>query len=153
MDEPMTAIRTAFEKIRKAAGLPQFRIYDCRVQAITKILSDPKVSSQVAKEIAGHISQAMQSRYSIQLLDTKRAALDALEPAGMAPEVSPTLTPVIEPALPLQPAAFMQEAIRAEIARQVVLALSSYAPAGQAQAEMRPCPRTSRLIMFPGASI
>jgi integrase len=56
MDEPMTAITSAFGAIRKAAGLPKFRIYDCRVQAITKLLSNPAVSPQVSKEIAGHIS-------------------------------------------------------------------------------------------------
>jgi integrase len=78
-DEPMTAITTAFRKIRKAAGLSHFRVYDCRVQAITKLLSNPAVSPQVAKEIAGHISQAMQDRYSIQQFDTKLAALEALE--------------------------------------------------------------------------
>jgi hypothetical protein len=37
------------------------------------------VSPQVSKEIAGHISQAMQNRYSIQQFDTKKAALDALD--------------------------------------------------------------------------
>ena len=78
-DEPMTAITTAFNNIRKEAGLPAFRVYDCRVQAITKLLSNPKVSPQVSKEIAGHISQAMQDRYSIQQHDTKMAALEALE--------------------------------------------------------------------------
>lgn len=79
LDEPMTAIRSAFENIRKEAGLTHFRLYDCRVQAITKLLSNPTVSPQVAREIAGHISQAMQDRYSIQLFDTKLAALEALE--------------------------------------------------------------------------
>jgi integrase len=78
-DEPMTAIRSAFEKIREKAGLEHFRVYDCRVQAITKLLSNPAVSPQVSKEIAGHISQAMQDRYSIQQYDTKKAALDAME--------------------------------------------------------------------------
>jgi integrase len=78
-DEPMTAITSAFKAIRKEAGLPKFRIYDCRVQAITKLLSNPMVSPQVSKEIAGHISQAMQDRYSIQQYDTKKAALDALD--------------------------------------------------------------------------
>jgi integrase len=78
-DEPMTAITSAFNAIRKEAGLPKFRIYDCRVQAITKLLSNPMVSPQVSKEIAGHISQAMQDRYSIQQFDTKKAALDALD--------------------------------------------------------------------------
>lgn len=77
--EPMTAITSAFRKIRKAAGVPNFRIYDCRVQAITKLLQNPAVSAQVSREIAGHISQEMQSRYSIQRFDAKKAALDALE--------------------------------------------------------------------------
>lgn len=79
MDEPMTAITSAFNRIRKEAGLPKFRIYDCRVQAITKLLSNPMVSPQVSKEIAGHISQAMQDHYSIQQFDTKMAALEALD--------------------------------------------------------------------------
>lgn len=38
----MNRITHAFERIREAAGLPKFRLYDCRVQAITKLLSDPK---------------------------------------------------------------------------------------------------------------
>lgn len=78
-DEPMLAITTAFNRIRKESGLPHFRVYDCRVQAITKLLSNPAVSPQVSKEIAGHISQAMQDRYSIQQFDTKLAALEALD--------------------------------------------------------------------------
>jgi integrase len=90
--EPMGSIRTAFTAIRKHAGLPQFRIYDCRVQAITKLLSNPDVSPQVSKEIAGHISQAMQDHYSIQQFDTKMAALDALETPSIAPiPPNPTL--------------------------------------------------------------
>jgi integrase len=85
LDEPTTSMNTAFRSIRNAAGLPFFRIYDCRVQAITKLLSNPDVSPQVSREIAGHISQAMQSRYSIQLFNTKKAALDALEASAPAP--------------------------------------------------------------------
>jgi hypothetical protein len=77
-NEPMGAITSAFNGIRKEAGLPKFRVYDCRVQAITKLLSNPDVSPQVSKEIAGHISQEMQNRYSIQQFDTKMAALEAL---------------------------------------------------------------------------
>lgn len=78
-DEPMTAITSAFNRIRREAGLPHFRVYDCRVQAITKLLSNPAVSPQTSREIAGHISQAMQDRYSIQLFNTKLAALEALD--------------------------------------------------------------------------
>lgn len=79
LTEPTTSMHKAWMGIRKAAGIPHFRIYDCRVQAITKLLSDPNVNAQVSREIAGHVSQAMQSRYSIQLFNTKKAALDALD--------------------------------------------------------------------------
>ena len=95
--EPMKAITTAFNGIRKEAGLPQFRVYDCRVQAITKLLSNPDVSPQVSKEIAGHISEAMQSHYSIQQHDTKMAALEALEHPTPRPETEPT-SPAQQPA-------------------------------------------------------
>lgn len=83
-EQPMTSIKTAFRKIRQEAGLPKFRIHDCRVQAITKLLANPRVSPQVAKEIAGHISQAMQDRYSIQQYDTKLDALRCLDGVGPA---------------------------------------------------------------------
>jgi integrase len=86
LTEPMTGISTAFNRIRKEAGLPAFRVYDCRVQAITKLLSNPAVSPQVSKEIAGHISQAMQSHYSIQQFDTKLAALEALDVPRFPPK-------------------------------------------------------------------
>ena len=33
LDQPTTSIYSSFRSIRNAAGLPQFRIYDCRVQA------------------------------------------------------------------------------------------------------------------------
>jgi integrase len=89
LDKPMTSINHAFMGIRKAAGLPKFRLYDCRVQAITKLLSHAEVSAQVSKEIAGHISQAMQNRYSKQQLDTKRAALDTLDAQPSPPPPTP----------------------------------------------------------------
>lgn len=88
LTEPTSAMCSAFRSIRNAAGLPHFRIHDCRVQAITKLLSNPAVSLQVSKEIAGHISEAMQSRYSIQLFNTKKAALDTLD-APPVPPASP----------------------------------------------------------------
>jgi integrase len=103
--EPMKSVNTAFNGIRKEAGLPTFRVYDCRVQAITKLLSDPKVSPQVSKEIAGHISQAMQDRYSIQQFDTKMAALEALE--------SPSFAPV--PPAPTAPSAVVPAAVNADV--------------------------------------
>jgi hypothetical protein len=98
----------------QGGGLPHFRIYDLRVQAITKILSDPKVSPEVAKEIAGHSSQSMQSKYSIQLLDTKRAALEALDGASEPPPAPEVPAPLPD----------TQSMIQAEIAKQVAAALA-----------------------------
>jgi integrase len=72
LDEPTTSMHVAMRSIRKAARLPHFRVYDCRVQAITKLLSNPAVSPQTSKEISGHISQRMQDRYSIQQFSTKK---------------------------------------------------------------------------------
>jgi len=111
-DEPMLAITTAFNRIRKESGLPHFRVYDCRVQAITKLLSNPAVSPQVSKEIAGHISQAMQDHYSIQQHDTKMAALEALERPKVRPESEPT-----PPAQQTASAELIQPGIQAEIDR------------------------------------
>jgi integrase len=140
--EPMVAITSAFNRIRTEAGLPKFRVYDCRVQAITKLLSNPKVSPQVSKEIAGHISQAMQNRYSIQRFETKKAALDALENPSMPPpeEPAPAAQPPAQPSplVNLMPPAIQAEIdrLRAEIAcladRQFDLAAQEHPPESSA---------------------
>jgi hypothetical protein len=113
LDEPMDSIATAFAGIRKASGLAHFRIYDCRVQAITKLLSNPQVSPQVCREIAGHVSQVMQDRYSIQRFATKKAAVDALENPSLVSKET-TSVPTSET---LAPADLIQPAIQAEIDR------------------------------------
>ncbi len=120
-DEPMWSINTACERIRKEAGLARFRVYDCRVQAITKLLSNPAVSPQVSKEIAGHISQAMQDRYSIQTFETKKAALNALEAAPRERQ-SPD-TAFVQPSIH---DFITHPAIQSEIARQVALQLREH---------------------------
>lgn len=139
-NEPMGHIYRAARSILKEAGLDHFRIYDCRVQAITKLLSDPAVSPQVSKEIAGHITQAMQDRYSIQKLDTKRAALEAIESQVQAPPPEPPRIEVQQAAS--EPQSPLQALIEAEITKQVALAL-------QGMASQLPAPR---LLMFPGGS-
>jgi hypothetical protein len=112
---------TPHERIRKEAGLARFRVYDCRVQAITKLLSNPAISPQVSKEIAGHISQAMQDRYSIQTFETKKAALNALEAASRERQSSDTA--FVQPSINNF---ITQPAIQAEIARQVALQLREH---------------------------
>lgn len=146
-DEPMLAITTAFNRIREHAGLPKFRVYDCRVQAITKLLSNPAVHPQVSKEIAGHISQAMQDHYSIQQHDTKMAALEALEHPAVRTEPEPTA--------PAHPPASAEIAMRAEIdflkaelirlsKRQSELALRDHPPTSAPQTYVRTKRRTKR---------
>jgi integrase len=147
-DEPMAAITTAFNAIRKAAGLPHFRVYDCRVQAITKLLSSPTVSAQVSKEIAGHISEAMQSHYSIQQHDTKMAALEALEYPAVRTEPEPT-PPAQRPASETEIAMRAElDCLKAELIRlankQSELALRDHPPTSATQTYVRTKRRTKR---------
>ena len=89
------------------------------MQAITKLLSNPKVSPQVSKEIAGHIARQCKTRYSIQQHDTKMAALEALEHPAGGPETEPAPPPQpTASAEPIHPA-FQAEIdrLRAEITR------------------------------------
>ena len=141
LDEPMGSIATAFTQIRIASGLRHFRLYDCRVQAITKLLSNPTVSLQVCREIAGHVSQVMTDRYSIQRFATKKAAVDALEdrPSQPSPEPAPVeASPAAAAPLDLMQPAIQAEIdrLRAEIARladrQFDLASREYPPAPSA---------------------
>lgn len=82
--KPMGHVYRAARGIFNDADLAHLDPYDMRSHAITKILSDPNVSAQVSQEIAGHISQRMQNRYSKQRLETKAAALNWRD--IMAPE-------------------------------------------------------------------
>ncbi len=144
--EPQTTMRTAFDGIKKAAGLPHFRVYDCRVQAITKLLSNPAVSPQVSREIAGHISQAMQSLYSIQQFSSKKAALDGLEDHSAPP---PPDGPASSPEPPTVD--LMSAAVQAEIARQVALALQ-HRDQAQVTTPAAAEHRGPRLVVFPGGA-
>jgi len=83
--KPMLSIKKAWEGIRKEAiaqigpHMAKFRIYDCRVTAVTKALASGKVSIHTAEKLFGHVSQAMQRRYYKPGKDVMRAAIDVLE--------------------------------------------------------------------------
>jgi integrase len=76
---PMGSIKNAHKKIMKAAGIKNFRIYDCRHHAQSKWLTNPRISPQVADEMAGHISAAMRKRYCHVLMEQMRQAVDDME--------------------------------------------------------------------------
>jgi integrase len=64
--------------LRKAAGMPNLRMYDLRHHAITRLLEDEDVSERTVIELAGHVSHAMLERYSHIRMRTKKEAVDAL---------------------------------------------------------------------------
>jgi integrase len=54
------------------------RFHDLRHHAITELLTNPSVSVQTTKSIAGHVSQRMVDRYAHIRLEAKQSALEAL---------------------------------------------------------------------------
>jgi integrase len=76
---PMITWKHAWQSLRRKADLPHLRQYDLRHHVITKLLENPDISDKTAQEIAGHISDRMQQRYSHIRLQRKRAALEAVE--------------------------------------------------------------------------
>ena len=58
------------------------RFHDLRHHAITELLTDPDISVQTTKSIAGHVSQRMIDRYSHIRLEAKRSAVEALSGKG-----------------------------------------------------------------------
>jgi integrase len=61
--KPMSGWRSAWRKIRNAAGLPGLRFHDLRHQAITE-LAESQASDQTVMSIAGHVSPSMLAHYS-----------------------------------------------------------------------------------------
>jgi integrase len=91
---PMTSIHQGWMAIRAAAipilgeKIRKFRIYDCRVTAITWVLSNGNVSLLTAERLFGHVSIQMQRRYFKPEMDTIREAVALLEnknPLGSYP--------------------------------------------------------------------
>jgi integrase len=74
---PQESWRSAWNGMRKAAGMPTLRPYDLRHSAITWLLGHPSVPPQVVQEIAGWANLKMAKRYSHQNRAAKKAALSA----------------------------------------------------------------------------
>lgn len=84
-NRPMGSIKKAWEGIRKEAiaqigpHMAKFRIYDCRVTAVTKALASGEVSIHTAEKLFGHVSQSMQRRYYKPAMSVLRDAVNVLE--------------------------------------------------------------------------
>jgi integrase len=74
--KPQASYYKAFNAILARAQL-DFRPYDFRHTAITRLLEDPNVPLEVARSIAGHISDRMARRYFHGRLSAQRSAVVA----------------------------------------------------------------------------
>ena len=79
---PIGSWKKAWRKLTKEAGLSGLRFHDLRHHAITELLTNPNISIQTTKSIAGHVSQRMVDRYAHIRLDAKRKALESLSRKG-----------------------------------------------------------------------
>ena len=75
--QPVTSVKTAWESVREAAGLSDFRFHDLRHTALTH-LAEAGVPEETMKSIMGHMSRAMLERYSHIRMQAKRTAIDGL---------------------------------------------------------------------------
>jgi integrase len=75
-----TTFKTAWLALKRAAHIPNFRMYDLRHHAITALLENPEISEETAEDIAGHISRRMKKRYSHIRMKYRRAAVEAIGP-------------------------------------------------------------------------
>ena len=69
--------RKAWQNLRKAAGIPNFRFYDLRHLFVTE-LCEAGVPESVIRELAGHIDPAMTRHYSHPRMAARRAAVETL---------------------------------------------------------------------------
>jgi integrase len=81
-----TTVKTAWHQVTGVAGLTGLRPYDLRHTAITDLLSNPEVSEETVKAIAGHISDQILKTYSHIRMDAKKHALDALVKVSTTPK-------------------------------------------------------------------
>lgn len=78
--------------------LGSFRFYDARHSFVTRLAENPAVSEETIRQLAGHVSTRMLSRYSHVQAQARRDAIATLEPAvepdradfeGQSPQKSP----------------------------------------------------------------
>jgi integrase len=73
-----TTFKTAWNKLKAAAGIKHFRMYDLRHTAVTRMLENPECSEETVEAIAGHISREMKKRYSHVRIAAMRQAVASM---------------------------------------------------------------------------
>jgi integrase len=126
-----TGIRKAWDEVRVAAKLPNFRPYDTRHTAITR-MAEEGIRIAVIMKRAGHVSARMSDHYTHISEQAERREFD---------RVRGTKKP-----LPPSPSApnLMHTDIQAEIRRQVALALQERLPQSPEPAKLTGRRRTGK---------
>jgi integrase len=80
VNRPMSihSYKTAWSSARKKAGL-DYRLYDARHSFVTRLAESPNVSEETIRQLAGHVSSRMLSRYAHIRAQARRAAIATLE--------------------------------------------------------------------------
>jgi integrase len=79
-----SSYRTAFETARRSAGV-RLRFYDARHTFITRLAENSSVSEETIRQLAGHVSPKMLSRYAHIRAQARRDAISTLESRKEAP--------------------------------------------------------------------
>src|SRR5262249_11094368 len=87
---PIGSIKKAFQLFTAKAEIKgRFRIYDCRVTAITRYLGSSGASLHIAKLLFGHFGIEMQRRYFKPDLDLLRDAVEVIAGNSLPPKKEP----------------------------------------------------------------
>jgi integrase len=78
------------QQVERQAGL-KYRQYDARHTFVTRLAENPSVSEETIRQLAGHVSPKMLSRYAHIRAQARRNAIATLE---QAQTVEPLLQPV-----------------------------------------------------------
>jgi integrase len=73
-----SSYRTAFETAQQKAGT-SFRFYDARHTFVTRLAENSAVSEETIRQLAGHVSPRMLSRYAHIRVQARREAIAGLE--------------------------------------------------------------------------
>jgi integrase len=79
-----SSYRTAFATARRIAGI-RFRFYDARHTFVTRLAENASVSEETIRQLAGHVSPKMLSRYAHIRVQARRDAISTLESRDAIP--------------------------------------------------------------------
>jgi integrase len=82
LEKPMSraSYKRSFDTAQEKAGV-KCRFYDARHSFVTRLAENPAVSVETIRQLAGHVSEKMLSRYAHIRVQARRTAIATLEPS------------------------------------------------------------------------